>query len=312
MDQSLRAERWCGMNNCGITIGTMKWKNPVTVASGTFGLEFAELMNPSSLGAIVTKTVTKLPKSGNPPCRLAETEAGLLNSIGIQNPGIHDFIESVLPSYRIFNTNLIVSISGNSIDEFVELISILNHQSGIHAYEINVSCPNVENEGIAFGTDATIVKQLVSAIRPVTIRPFIVKLTPNVTSIETIAVAAESGGADGISLINTVYGMAIDIEQRCSKIKKGIAGYSGIGIKPIALQAVYRVSNAVSIPVIGMGGIRNTRDALEFIIAGASAIAVGTQNFVNPQVSLEIIQGIESYIKEQHISYSSLIGSLQM
>jgi len=298
------------MADLKIKIGKMLWKNPVTVASGTFGLEFAELFDISQLGAIVTKTITLHPKVGNEPPRLAETEAGLLNSIGLQNPGLKNFIKNDLPEYQKFDTNIIVSISGSSISEFGEVIYELDKQPKIDGYEINISCPNVENEGIAFGTDKGIVYNLISHLRKITERTIIVKLTPNVTSIEEIAISAERAGADALSLINTVYGMAIDIETRKPKIKNGIAGYSGIGIKPIALQNVFRVAKTVKIPIIGMGGIRNISDALEFIIAGASAIAVGTQNFVNPLSSLEIIQGLKKYLEEQKIQYYDLIGSM--
>lgn len=291
-------------------IGEMLWKNPVTVASGTFGLEYAELFDISQLGAIVTKTITLLPKPGNEPPRLAETEAGLLNSIGLQNPGLEDFIKNELPEYQKIDTNLIVSVSGSSIFEFGEIIQKLNNQPKIDGYEINISCPNVENEGIAFGTDTGIVYNLISHLRKITERTIIVKLTPNVTFIEEIAMSAERAGADALSLINTVYGMAIDIETRKPKIKNGIAGYSGIGIKPIALQNVYKVAKVVKIPIIGMGGIRNTNDALEFIIAGASAIAVGTQNFVNPLTILNIIQGLENYLDEKKVQYKDLINSV--
>ncbi|MCD6101845.1 MAG: dihydroorotate dehydrogenase [Candidatus Cloacimonetes bacterium] len=299
------------MADLRIKIGKMLWKNPVTVASGTFGLEFAELFDLSKLGAIVTKTITLLPKPGNEPPRLAETEAGLLNSIGLQNPGLENFIKNDLPEYQKFDTNIIVSISGSSITEFSKVIKNLDKQPNIDGYEINISCPNVENEGIAFGIDKGIVYNLISHLRKITERTIIVKLTPNVTSIEEIAKAAEKGGADVLSLINTVYGMAIDIETRKSKTKNVIAGYSGIGIKPIAIQNVFRVAKVVKIPIIGMGGIRNISDALEFIIAGSSAIAVGTQNFVNPFATLDIIQGLEKYLNEQKIHYHDLIGSVR-
>lgn len=298
------------MADLKIKIGKMLWKNPVTVASGTFGLEYAELFDISQLGAIFTKTITLHPKSGNEPPRLAETEAGLLNSIGIENPGVEGFIKRILPEYQKINTNLIVSVSGSSISEFGDVINTLDDQSDIDGYELNLSCPNVEKEGIAFGTNEKVVFDLVSNVSRITEKTIIVKLTPNVTSIEEIAKAAEKGGGDVISLINTVYGMAIDIETRKPKIKNVIAGYSGIGIKPIALQNVYRATKVVKIPIIGMGGIRNISDALEFIIAGASAIAVGTQNFVNPLATLNIIQGLKKYLNKRNIYYQELIGSM--
>lgn len=299
------------MADIKIKIGKMLWKNPVTVASGTFGLEYAELFDLSKLGAIVTKTITLLPKPGNEPPRLAETEAGLLNSIGLQNPGLENFIKNDLPEYRKIDTNLIVSISADSISQFGEVIQELDRQPGIDGYEINVSCPNVENEGFAFGINKDAVYNLISHLKKITEQSIIIKLTPNVTSIEEIAKAAEDAGADVLSLINTVYGMAIDIETRKPKIRNVMAGYSGIGIKPIALQNVYRVAKTVKIPIIGMGGIRNINDALEFIIAGASAIAVGTQNFINPLVSIEIIKGLEKYLNKDKIQYNDIIGSIR-
>ncbi|MEA2103886.1 MAG: dihydroorotate dehydrogenase [Candidatus Cloacimonadota bacterium] len=295
-----------------IQIGKMQWKNPVTVASGTFGMEYNNIFDLSRLGALVTKTITFETKIGNETPRLAETEAGMLNSIGIQNPGVEGFRKDVLPEYEKFNTNLIVSISGGTIEEFGKLVERLNNETSIDAFEVNVSCPNVENEGIAFGTDPDIVSELMAFLRAKTSKDLILKLTPNVTSIEEIALAAEKNGADAISLINTVYGLAIDIETRTSKIKKGIAGYSGCGIKPIALQNVYRVAQTVKIPIIGMGGICNENDALEFIIAGASAVSVGTQNFVNPKISIEIIAGIEKYLMRKKRKYAELIGSMEL
>lgn len=300
------------MSKCEIVFGKMKWKNPVTVASGTFGLEYAELFDLSLLGAITTKTITPEPKKGNKPQRIVETEAGLLNSIGLQNPGLEEFIKADLHEYQKFDTNLIVSISASSMDEFIEMIERLDTQQGIDAYEINVSCPNVENEGIAYGTDEKVVHELTGKITAVTEKPVIVKLTPNVTSIEDIALAAQKGGADGLALINTLYGMAIDVNKRKPKLHNIIGGYSGPGVKPIALQNVYRVAKIVDIPIIAMGGISSTEDALEFIIAGATAIAVGTQNFVDPRATLDIINGIEVFCENNSVQYHYLIGSIQV
>jgi len=299
------------MSKCEISFGKMKWKNPVTVASGTFGLEYAELFDLSQLGALTTKTITPLLKAGNEPQRIVETEAGLLNSIGLQNPGLEEFIKTDLPQYRKFATNLIVSVSASSIQEFVEMIKKLDTQEGIDAYEINVSCPNVENEGIAFGTDPKVVFKLTSQLRKATEKTLIIKLTPNVTSITDIAIQAEKAGADGLALINTLYGMAIDVKTKRPKLHNIIGGYSGPAIKPIALQNVYKVAQAVKIPILAMGGIASTNDALEFIIASATAVAVGTYNFVNPMCALDIIRGIENYCNENKIKYKNLIGSLQ-
>ena len=299
------------MSKCEITFGKMKWKNPVTVASGTFGLEYAELFDLSQLGALTTKTITLEPKAGNEPQRIVETEVGLLNSIGLQNPGVDEFIKIDLPEYRKFDTNLIVSISASSINEFASLVKKLDTQPGIDAYEINVSCPNVENEGIAFGTDPEIVFDLTKKLRETTEKTLIIKLSPNVTSIMDIAKQAENAGADGLALINTLYGMAIDVETRKPKLHNIIGGYSGPAIKPVALQNVYKVAQAVHIPILAMGGISSVNDALEFIIAGATAIAVGTYNFVNPLGTLEIIDGIQEYCISHNISYKNLIGSIQ-
>ena len=289
----------------------MKWKNPVTVASGTFGLEYAELFDLSQLGALTTKTITPEPKAGNEPQRIVETGVGLLNSIGLQNPGVDEFIKIDLPEYRKFDTNLIVSISASSINEFASLVKKLDTQPWIDAYEINVSCPNVENEGIAFGTDPEIVFDLTKKLRETTEKTLIIKLSPNVTSITNIAKQAENAGADGLALINTLYGMAVDVETRKPKLHNIIGGYSGPAIKPVALQNVYKVAQAVKIPILAMGGISSVNDALEFIIAGATAIAVGTYNFVNPLGTLEIIDGIQEYCSSHNISYKNLIGSIQ-
>jgi len=299
------------MSRCEINFGKMKWKNPVTVASGTFGLEYAELFDLSQLGALTTKTITPLPKTGNEPQRIVETEAGLLNSIGLQNPGIEEFIRSELPEYRKFATNLIVSISASSIQEFVKMVKKLDTRPGIDAYEINVSCPNVENEGIAFGTDPDIVFKLTQQLRKSTQKTLIIKLTPNVTSIADIAKHAEKAGADGLALINTLYGMAVDVNTRKPKLHNIIGGYSGPAIKPIALQSVYKVAQAVSIPILAMGGIASTNDALEFIIAGATAVAAGTYNFINPLGTLDIIQGIQYYCIDNNVEYKNLVGSIQ-
>jgi len=299
------------MNKCEVTFGKMKWENPVTVASGTFGLEYAELFDLSQLGALTTKTITLEPKVGNEPQRIVETEAGLLNSIGLQNPGVDEFIKTYLPEYRKFDTNLIVSVSASSVNEFVKVIKKLDTQPGIDAYEINVSCPNVENEGIAFGTDPEIVFDLTKKLRAVTEKTLIIKLSPNVTSITDIAKNAEIAGTDGLALINTLYGMAIDVEIRKPKLHNIIGGYSGPAIKPVALQNVYKVAQAVHIPILAMGGISSVNDALEFIIAGATAVAVGTYNFVNPLGTLKIIEGINEYCISHNISYKNLIGSIQ-
>ncbi|MBS3741483.1 MAG: dihydroorotate dehydrogenase [Candidatus Cloacimonetes bacterium] len=300
------------MSNLEIQIGSMKWKNPVTVASGTFGYEYDELFDLSQLGALVTKTITLNPKKGNEPCRLAETRAGLLNSIGLQNPGVEEFITEKLIKYDKYKTNLVVSISGSTIDEFCQIADKLNPYDNIDAYEINISCPNVEKEGLAFGVEAEVVRELIAKLRATTDKDIIVKLTPNVTKIEEIARAAAESGADIISLINTVLGLAVDIETKASRIKNGIAGYSGPAIKPIALQNVFRVAQAVDIPIIGMGGICNTEDALEFLMVGASAVAMGTANFSNPLITLDIIKGLEMYLGKNNTNLREIIGSFKL
>jgi len=300
------------MSKLDIKIGSMSWKNPVTVASGTFGYEYGELFNLSKLGAVVTKTITLHPKIGNEPCRLAETRAGLLNSIGLQNPGVEEFITDDLSKYDKYKTNLIVSISGSTIGEFCQIADRLNPYDNIDAYEINISCPNVEKEGLAFGVEADVVRELITKLRITTDKDIIVKLTPNVTKIEEIASAAAASGADIISLINTVLGMAVDIETKTSRIKNGIAGYSGPAIKPIALQNVFRVAQVVDIPIIGMGGICNTEDALKFLMVGASAVAIGTANFSNPLTSLDIIKGIEMYLGKNNTDLKEVIGSIKI
>ncbi|MBS3767913.1 MAG: dihydroorotate dehydrogenase [Candidatus Cloacimonetes bacterium] len=300
------------MSNLEIQIGGMKWKNPVTVASGTFGYEYDELFDLSQLGALVTKTITLNPKKGNEPCRLAETRAGLLNSIGLQNPGVEEFITEKLIKYDKYKTNLVVSISGSTIDEFCQIADKLNPYDNIDAYEINISCPNVEKEGLAFGVEAEVVRELIAKLRATTDKDIIVKLTPNVTKIEEIARAAAESGADIISLINTVLGLAVDIETKASRIKNGIAGYSGPAIKPIALQNVFRVAQAVDIPIIGMGGICNTEDALEFLMVGASAVAMGTANFSNPLITLDIIKGLEMYLGKNNTNLREIIGSFKL
>lgn len=301
------------MSKMDTSLGRIALHSPVTVASGTFDLENLQFFDQSSLGAFVCKTITRHPKVGNPPSRLYETEAGLINSIGLQNPGLDAFVGQHLPILREqLTVPLIVSLSGTSIEEFAFILSTLEAEEGIAGYEINVSCPNVENEGIAFGVDPQVIHDLCRALAPLTKRELTVKLTPNVTDIAAIAQAAESGGATSLALINTIWGMAIDWQSGRSRIKKGICGYSGIGIKPLALALTYKTVKAVSIPVIAMGGIYNWKDALEFFWAGASAIALGTANFIDPLAVPKVQEGISHYLQDNDMCLTDIIGKCEV
>jgi dihydroorotate dehydrogenase (NAD+) catalytic subunit len=294
-------------------LGKLELSTPLTVASGTFDLENFEFFDPACLGAFVCKTITKEPKKGNPPPRLFETEAGLINSIGLQNPGLDVFINEKLPQYRDkLSMPLIVSFSGSTIAEFCAMLESLERCEGIAGYEINVSCPNVENEGIAFGIDPDVVFALTRELAAITNRELCVKLSPNVTDIARIAQAVEAGGASSIALINSLWGMAIDYRTGCSRIKKGVGGYTGNGIKPVALALTYKVSQAVKLPILAMGGIYDWQDALEFIWAGASAIAVGTANFVNPLAAPELIMGLGEFLLTQNKAVRDLVGKVQI
>ena len=294
-------------------LGRLELKTPLTVASGTFDLENLEFFDPACLGAFVCKTITREPKKGNPPPRLYETEAGLLNSIGLQNPGLDAFIAEKLPVYQeTLQMPLIVSVSGSSIHEFAEMIEILEACKGISGYEINISCPNVENEGLAFGVSAEIVYKLVLRLSALTTRELCIKLSPNVSDIAEIAQAAEAGKASSIALINSIYGMAIDYQTGRSRIKKGIAGYTGLGIKPVALALTHKTAQAVKIPILAMGGIYSWQDALEFIWAGASAIAIGTANFINPLAAPELIMGLGEFLLEHNFKISDIKGKVKI
>ncbi len=291
-------------------LGRIEMKNPVTVASGTFGLNYGDFFELSQLGALVTKTITMDPRAGNPPPRLFETECGLLNSIGLQNPGLEGFLRDDLPRYRQIDTPILVSFSGNSVDQFCRMMERMEKHDGIAGYEVNVSCPNVEKEGIAFGTDPKVVYQLTKALAAITMRELCIKLSPNVTDIVAIARAAEEGGATSIALINTLIGMAIDWRNGKSRIARGGAGYSGRAVKPVAVFQVYKVAQKVKIPILAMGGISNWMDALEFLYAGASAVAVGTRNFVDPDATTKIIDGIGSYLLDNKLNLTDVIGKV--
>ena len=294
-----------------VSIGSLKLRNPVMTASGTFGYgeEFGSLVNLHRLGAIIVKGISLLPRQGNPPPRIAETACGMLNAIGLENVGLERFFTEKLPFLKGIDTPLIVNILGDSVEDYQQLAERLDAEEKVAALEVNISCPNVKKGGVAFGTDPDMAHAVTKAVCNNFSRPVIVKLSPNVTDIAMIARAVEEAGADAVSLINTVLGMGIDIESCRPKLANIFGGLSGPAIKPIALRMVWQVADSVSIPIIGIGGITTSEDALEFLLAGATAIQVGTANFINPQVTEEIIQGIEAYLEQKGIaSVEELIG----
>ena len=276
--------------------------NPIMPASGTFGSgqEYSEFIDLNRLGAIVTKGVSINPWEGNPSPRIMETSSGMINAIGLQNPGVDIFIKRDIPFLKKFDTRIIVNVCGNSVSDYIKVVERLSEQA-VDMLEINISCPNVEHGGIAFGQEPKMVEHITKEVKKTTHLPISMKLTPNVTDITEIAKAAEYGGADALSLINTITGMRIDIKKKTFSVANKTGGLSGAAIKPIALRMVYQVCKAVHIPVIGMGGVTTTEDALEFIMAGATGIAVGTANFRNPYVMLEIIDGSQKYMEENNI-----------
>lgn len=278
--------------------------NPVGTASGTFGFgeEYGQLMDLSRLGAVYTKALTPEPRPGNPVPRLTETPSGILNSIGLANPGIDRFLAEKVPFLETLSCSVILNVSGSTEDDYCEVLEKTGDLKCIDGYEINISCPNVKHGGLAFGTHPLQVEALTSRLRKLTEKPLILKLTPNVTDISIIARAAEAGGADAVSCINTVRGMVIDTKRKKSVIPAGIAGLSGPAIRPIGVAAVYTVSRAVSIPVVGLGGIMNADDAMQYLLAGASAIQVGTGLFVDPSLPLKVLDGIVSYMNENSLS----------
>lgn len=295
-----------------VDIAGIRLKNPVMTASGTFGFgkEYAPYVDLNKLGAIVVKGTTLLPRMGNPGRRLVETPAGMLNSIGLENPGVTHFIDVELPNLRRYDVPVIVNISGHSIDEYRELAAALD-VDGVAALEVNISCPNVKEGGLVFGTDCTSAAGVISAVRAATKKPVIAKLSPNVTDVTAIAKAVEAAGADAVSLINTLLGMAIDIRTRRPKLGNVVGGLSGPAVKPVAVRMVWQVAKAVAIPIIGMGGIMTGDDAVEFMLAGATAVAVGTANFINPRATLDVADGIKQYLIEQNCSsVSEIIGGV--
>lgn len=299
--------------NLSVNIGKIKLKNPVMTASGTFGYgeEYSEFIDLNRLGAIVVKGLSLTPKEGNPPPRVVETPSGMLNAIGLQNIGIDKFIKEKIPFLRQFNTPVIVNFFGDTIREYADAAERLSSAEGIHGLEMNISCPNKEAGWSIFGTDPKVTFEVVSAVRKSTDTTLIVKLSPNVTDIGLMARAAEDAGADAVSLINTVAGMAVDIKSRRPKLANITGGLSGPAIKPIALRMVWEVYKSVRLPIIGMGGIMNYGDAIEFMLAGATAVAAGTANFIKPSATIDIIDGIEEFMREEGITdVRKLTGAL--
>jgi len=296
-------------------IAGIKLRNPVMLASGTagYGEDIAKYCDLNKIGAIIVKGIALKSSNGNPPPRICETPSGMLNAIGLPNVGVETFINDKVPFLRNFNTKVIVNIFGSTVDEYGDVASAFNGVEGVHGLEANISCPNIKEGGIAFGTDIDATRKVVSRIRKSTSLPLIIKLSPNVTDIALFARVCEDEGADAISLINTLLGMAIDTETWRPKLANVTGGLSGPAIRPVAVRMVWQVYNAVSIPIIGMGGITNSQDALEFLLAGASAIAVGTANFLNPSVSTDIVEGLTSYMEERNISnLSGITGKMQI
>lgn len=299
--------------NTKVKIAGVEFKNPVMEGSGTFGsgAEYSEFVDLNGLGAVVTKGVANVPWPGNPTPRIAETYSGMLNAIGLQNPGIDLFIKRDIPFLKQFDTKIIVNVCGKTTEDYLEVVERLG-DTDVDMLEINISCPNVKEGGIAFGQDPKAVESITKAIKAKASQPVVMKLSPNVTDIRVMAKAAEAGGADAISLINTITGMKIDIERQCFALANKTGGLSGPAIKPVAVRMVYEASNAVSIPVIGMGGIRTAEDAIEFILAGATAVAVGTANFMNPYTTIEVAAGIEAYMKRHNVEdINELIGKVK-
>ena len=299
--------------NLAVNLGGLTMKNPVTTASGTFaaGMEYSDFVDVSALGAVTTKGVSLNGWEGNASPRIAEVPSGMLNSIGLQNPGVAHLKSEELPWLREQGATTIVNVSGHSFGEYVQVIEALE-EAPVDAYEVNISCPNVDAGGMTLGTHVPSVEKVVSLCRKATSRPLIVKLTPNVTDITEIALAAEASGADAISLINTLLGMAIDVKRRRPVLARVVGGFSGPAVKPVALRMVWQCSKAVSVPILGMGGVTTGTDAVEFMLAGATAVAVGTANFMNPQATVDVIDGIIDYCEEQGVNdVNDLIGALE-
>jgi len=287
-----------------VAIGPLRLRNPVLLASGTcgYGTELADLVDPGALGGIVLKGISLRPRPGNPPPRIVETPSGLLNAIGLENVGVEAFLREKLPALKGLHTCIVANILGESVGEYKELARILDSEGGVNAIEVNISCPNVKAGGFAFGTDPTAAAEVTRAVRESTGLPLIVKLSPNVTDITTIARSVEKAGADALSLVNTLLGMAIDIRRRRPTLANIFGGLSGPAIRPVALRMVWQTVRAVEIPVIGIGGIGTAEDAIEFLMAGARAVQIGTATLVNPRTSIQVVSGIERFMKEEGFS----------
>lgn len=304
--------RWFGMTKLAVNLGGIAMKNPVTTASGTFGFgpEYAPYVDLNKLGAIVVKGTTLEPRLGNPTPRIVETPAGMLNAIGLQNPGVENFINSSLPYLKEYQTPVIVNIAGNCLEDYGKIAKCLDRAAGVAGLEVNISCPNVKKGGLQFGTDPLMAYEVIKAVRENTGLPVIAKLSPNVTDIVAIAVKVAEAGANAIALINTLLGMVIDIDRRKPVLGNIMGGLSGPAVKPVAVRMVWQVSQAVNIPILGMGGITTGADAIEFILAGATAVAVGTANFVNPKATMEVLAGIEDYLTRNGIEdINELVGA---
>lgn len=303
------------MADLSVKIGDLQLKNPVMTASGTFGygLEFADFVNLEDIGGIIVKGTTLNPREGNPYPRMAETAQGMLNCVGLQNKGVDYFCEHIYPQIKDIRTNMIVNVSGSSREDYAECAARINELDKIPAIELNISCPNVKQGGMAFGVTTDGAASVVKAVREVYKKTLIVKLSPNVTDVAAIARSVEAEGADAVSLINTLMGMAIDIEKRRPVLSIATGGLSGPAVKPVALRMVWQVAKAVKIPVVGLGGIMNAQDAIEFLLAGASAIEIGTANFIDPAVTVKVAQGINDYLERHGCkSVSEIVGALEV
>ena len=303
------------MADLKVNIGALKLKNPVLTASGTFGYgeEFADFVDLTRLGGFIVKGTTLHPREGNPYPRMAETPMGMLNAVGLQNKGVHYFVEHIYPRLKDLDTNVIVNVSGSSVEDYRETAAIINELENIPAIELNISCPNVKHGGMTFGVHPEAAAEVVSAVRSAYHKTLIVKLTPNVTDITEIAKDVEGAGADSISLINTMLGMAIDAERRKPLLSTVTGGLSGPCVKPVALRMVWQVAKAVKVPVVGLGGIMNATDAIEFLLAGATAIELGTANFIDPAITVKVVDGINDYLDRHGFkSVHEIIGALEV
>lgn len=296
-----------------VNIGKLHLKNPIMPASGAFGFEMESLFDFNKLGAIVPKSITKYPRGGNATPRVCEVTSGMINSIGIQSKGLPYYLENILPKYEKYDTPVIASISADTVDEFAEMSEAIGNHPGVSGLELNISCPNLEGDGKSFGMDAELSYQLIKKVKEATDQPIIAKLTPNVTSIQEIALACEKAGADGLNVANTMIAMAIDIHTRKPKIGNVLGGFSGPAIKPIIVRMIYQVRNVTDLPIIGCGGVMNWEDAIEMILAGANAIQVGTASFIHPMAMMDILEGMKEYmIANQIQDINDLVGQVDV